>query len=85
MATTTIHANGSKWAGQAPDTIEELIEVMRTEPLDPRFKPYADNEGQGVVRFLGNFLRVSHVFNITTDDPEVCARLYRAIDDNPRD
>lgn len=35
--TTTIHANGSKFAGEEPDTIEQLLEVLAAEPLDRSF------------------------------------------------
>ena len=37
---TTIHSNGSKWYGEAPDSIETLIEVLGREPLDPSFERY---------------------------------------------
>lgn len=92
---TTIHSNGSKWAGEAPDTIEQLIEVLAQHPLDRRFEDYGNfidrdpewldgSTKPGVVIFFGNFLTVSHVFNIETDDPEVIERLNRAIKANKR-
>lgn len=34
---TTIHSNGSKWAGEAPDTIEKLIEVLKENTIEERF------------------------------------------------
>ena len=73
---TTIHHNGSKWAGQVVDTIDELI---------PTLFPYAANlkgEKRGSVEFFGNFETISHAFLIETDDPEVCAKLRKAIKAN---
>ncbi len=42
---TIIHCNGSKWAGEKPDTIEKLIEVLKNNTIEERFffwlnKPY---------------------------------------------
>ena len=37
-----IQSNGSKWAGDAPDSIETLLEVLSREPLDPRFEKYGN-------------------------------------------
>ena len=33
-STTEIVSNGSKWNGQEPDSIEKLIEVLKTHKLD---------------------------------------------------
>lgn len=38
--------------------------------------------GQNITRFSGNFLHVSHVFNIDTSDPVVVERLTKAIRSN---
>jgi len=90
MPTTTIHSNGSKWAGQAPDSIDTLIGVLDREVLDRRFhggfikRLRVDRCGPGTVRFFGNFLTVSHVFRIDTDDAEIIAKLTRAIRRNQR-
>lgn len=65
----TIVSNGSKWAGQEPDSVEKLLEVLATTPLDPTFEDY----GNFVLRpcknkpcwsVWGNFFGLSHVFNI---------------------
>ena len=52
--TTTIRSNGSKWAGEAPDTIETLLDVLegrahrfapnaeRRFALDPTFEEYGN-------------------------------------------
>lgn len=37
MIKTTIHSNGSKWAGEQPDSIEKLIEVLKTATIEERF------------------------------------------------
>ena len=34
---TIIHSNGSKWNGQKPDTIDQLIEVLKTETIEEHF------------------------------------------------
>ena len=64
-----IYANGSRWAGEEPATIAELMEVLKTETLDPVFE--AKRYGQFFYKLPGgrycaggNFLTVSHVFNI---------------------
>ncbi len=82
--TTTIHSNGSKWAGQAPDPIELLEERLRTETLDPTFEDYGCfvSEREGMTRFWGNFLTVSAVFQIDTDEPELIDRLSGLIEAN---
>lgn len=39
---TKIELNGSRWAGESPATIEELLEVLESEPLDPSFERYGN-------------------------------------------
>lgn len=34
---TIIHSNGSKWAGEEPDSIEKLIEVLKDNTIEERF------------------------------------------------
>ena len=34
---TIIHSNGSKWAGEEPDSIEKLIEMLNTYTIEERF------------------------------------------------
>lgn len=82
---TTIISNGSKWAGQSPDTIDTLIAVLQRETLDPSFERhgnFAMEMESDYVLFFGNFLTVSHVFNITSSDPDVIIRLRKAIREN---
>lgn len=72
---TIIHSNGSKWAGEENCTIEELIDVLEHHRLDLKrfachgFVNFVDNnEGREYedsgVHIHGNFLDISHVFNI---------------------
>lgn len=37
MTETIIHSNGSKWAGEAPDSIDKLIEVLKNNTIEERF------------------------------------------------
>lgn len=75
--TIEILSNGSKWAGQEPDSIEQLIEVLKTNDLDLRsfaafgFISFEENNGyteidfeEHNIRIYGNFAKLSHVFNI---------------------
>jgi hypothetical protein len=94
VMTTTIHSNGSKWAGEAPDSIEKLLEVLGTHVLDRRFEGpepttfvEVSKVGEkwavpGTTRFFGNFLELSHVFSIDTDESYVIAKLKAAIEIN---
>ena len=93
---TEIHSNGSKWCGKEPDTIEQLCEVLKEHTLDPEFeklgnfvnhnpqwiKPNAQEKYAGCTQIFGNFYTCSHVFNITTDDAELIARLEKLIREN---
>lgn len=64
-----IISNGSKWAGEKPDTIERLMEVLQEYILDPRFDEerfgrFCYQLSTGVFHALGNLLDRSHVFSI---------------------
>jgi hypothetical protein len=94
--TTVIAFNGSKWAGQEPDTIERLLEVLREHTLDPTFDKYggfcvrvggelAEHYGvnpERAMHFGGNFYDVSHAFGIYTDDKATIGLLVEAIRQN---
>ena len=58
-----IISNGSKWAGQPPDDVPTLLDVLTRHPLDPIFAGCTAEFG-GTFRVSGNFLNLSHVFNI---------------------
>lgn len=92
-----IRSNGSKWYGQTPDTIEQLLEVLKTYTLDPTFEkygnfiyPYVPYRGwndknqvyKGCTLISGNFYTLSHVFSIITDDLVLMERITAAIRDN---
>lgn len=82
--TTTIHSNGSKWAGEKPDPVERLLERLKLYTLDPRFERCGNfiSKSDGIVHFWGNFFDVSGVFQIDTDEAPIIERLTRAIRDN---
>ena len=84
--TTIVHSNGSKWAGQEPDSVETLLSVLNKHTLDRRFGSFwtrskiGDRWAKpGMVRFFGNFIDLSHVFSIDTDEPELIERITKAI------
>ena len=79
-----IMSNGSKWAGEEPDSVETLLEVLRSETLDPRFEEHGSittRTSHGRVRIFGNFLTLSHVFNIEGTEEEL-AEIIEAIEAN---
>ena len=78
----TITANGSRWFGQEPAPVDELLAVLAAEPLSRRFEIYGNfiiADGDGSTRFWGNFAAISHVFCVDTNDPEIIERLTTAI------
>jgi len=42
MKNTVINSNGSKWAGEDPDSIEKLIEVLKNNTIEERFFFWVD-------------------------------------------
>ena len=81
---TDIHSNGSKWAGEEPDTLDRLVEVLGTYTLDGAFFPFVTVRANKQEWSIGgNFVDVSHVFRITTTDESVVKRLVAAIGSNP--
>jgi hypothetical protein len=78
-----IISNGSKCAGELPDTIEELHRVLKVEPLDPIFENYGNfvlKNSPTEARVWGNFYELSHVFDIRGTRAELSEtiRLIRA-------
>ena len=91
--TTDIRSNGSRWAGEEPDTIESLLKTLAQEPLDRKFEAFGNfvtfeaelldgSRMTGMTSFFGNFYTVSHVFNIDTDDEAIIKPLTKAIKAN---
>ena len=88
--TTKINFNGSKFLGDAHDSLEVLYELLGREPLDPLFEQYGcfasrihDHETP-MLRFWGNFFAVSHAFSIDTNDPAVIENMTALIQANQR-
>lgn len=82
----TILSNGNKTAGQEPDTIETLLDVLKNETLDPSFEDYGRffyRLPNGKYNAWGNFLTRSHVFNIVGSLKEL-RKLANAIKENRR-
>ena len=79
-----IISNGSKWIDEAPDELETLIDVLKTEPLDPSFEEYGNfcyyNSKTNDFTVLGNFAHRSHVFNLrgTLKDLQPILKLIKA-------
>ena len=62
----SIHSNGSKWAGEEPDSIETLLSILEKYDLDLRSFAACGfiNFSDGKVVLQGNFITLSHVFHI---------------------
>ena len=66
-----ITSNGSKWAGQQPDTVEALLDVLKSHKLSEHFARI-ENDAYFMrklnlpteFRVSGNFEDISHVFDI---------------------
>jgi len=75
-----IEWNGSRFAGEPPDTVDSLIALLEGPGiLNPSLGAIDYYGGKTVVR--GNFLNVSHGFRISgsPDEPEF-ARLVKAVE-----
>ncbi|GAI15735.1 unnamed protein product [marine sediment metagenome] len=81
---TTIISNGSKWAGEKPDNLKVLFARLKKYQLDKTYEPFivVSKYKAGFVEFAGNFMGISHVFNIFTDKPQTIKRLTKAINAN---
>lgn len=55
----TIESNGSRWNGEAPATLADLLALLEREQLD------ADMTDFSRTTVRGNFRNVSHVFNVS--------------------
>jgi hypothetical protein len=79
---TIIHSNGSKFLGQKPDTIPQLIDVLNKHRLN-KFQSIRKDQENDRMHFSGNFVDRSHVFHIETNDPEIIKELTWAMKQNP--
>ena len=79
---TTMVSNGSKFAGEKPDSIETLIERLERFTLNPflgaSLLPYSVRSTRRLHVF-GNFLEISAVFQVRTHEDEVSERLCQAV------
>lgn len=81
-----ILSNGSKWAGEAPDSVEKLIDVLGHHKLESIWKrngQYFNKIGDNEFQAFGNFANLSHVFNIRGSLEEL-RPLVKAIKQNRR-
>ena len=90
---TFIVSNGSKWAGQLPDDLDALEDCLKTHTLENfsyckkiHTTDYLHNSdfveaisNNNYWAFFGNFVEISHVFQIYSNDPEVIKRLSEYI------
>lgn len=90
--TTIIDCVGSKWAGQNPDSVDDLMRMLRDHPLDPTFEEFgnfvqrtpellsdAPVSLHGLAHITGNFFTHSYVFGIWTDDEPLIDRIEAAV------
>lgn len=78
---TLVRSNGSKWAGEAPDPVRDLLERLRSEVLTRAYNA-EETMPNGAARFTGNFLHVAAVFDVETTDPATIAALRDAMAEN---
>jgi len=84
----TIHSNGSKWAGEQPDSIDKLKDMLRTQTLDKTFEEYGNfvfkSDNKKHYCLFGNFKTYSHVFNIDTDDKKLVNEIRQLVRENKK-
>lgn len=69
--------------------INEILQLLSVEPLNPRFEDFGGFASNislqfrdlpvGTIRFFGNFLNYSHVFCVDTNDVLIMGQLFDAI------
>jgi hypothetical protein len=82
MPNTHVHYIRSRFAGEASDPIDRLLERLAEHPLERLFERaggFGEDRGGGVWSFFGNFRTLSAAFRLETDDPSLIARLQEAI------
>ncbi len=87
MTKTIIVSNGSKFAGEEPDSIDTLKGVLKNHRLEwSRFnnKFIHKTKNKDEWQILGNFINISHVFNIETNDRVLVGELRRLINANKK-
>jgi hypothetical protein len=86
--TIRIEANGSKFSGEPPDSLEALHERLRQFPLDPKFERYGNfvcERGPDAVELWGNFYSISAVFRLfgSRDELALTIELIRQNQERP--
>lgn len=83
---TEIVSCGLPGAEKLPDALDTLLRALDEYQLAPRFLDYGGfirlHRDDKRVQFHGNFLALSHVFDIRTDNPDVVYVLTSAINAN---
>jgi hypothetical protein len=95
---TKIVFNGSKHAGQEPDSVDVLLALLSREPLEPRHELIGGGfvhaglsaeltahygvAARGAIMYTGNFRNVSHAFSVVTDEKDLQDRLSAAVTEN---
>ncbi len=73
-----IEANGSKFLGEPPDSLETLHERLKRFPLHPKFERYGNfvsEWGPDAVELWGNFFTISAVFRIVGPRDELASTI----------
>ncbi len=65
MKVEIIH-NGSKWSDEEPNSIEDLMSLLKTEPLN-FLAMYREDD---CLELVGNFVNVSNVFRVKSNSIE---------------
>jgi hypothetical protein len=79
---TEVQSNGSKWAGEKANSLQQLLKALDEYALDRAFEAFGnfvEPLENGAISFFGNFQELSHVFHIVTTDEKLIARLTSAI------
>lgn len=81
---TIIEYNGSKWAGEGPDSLDLLYKRLAENVLMPSLGPYSGKSlrHEGHHHFFGNFVDVSATFSIHTTDLKLIEKLTKLIREN---
>ena len=67
-----INHNGSKWLGEAPDSIDVLKKRLKENKLDREVADVYFDTTNKRINVFGNFTDISHAFSVDfkIDDPE---------------
>lgn len=77
-----IVSNGSKFAGEQPDNLDKLREMLKTHELEGW--SYTQKLANGTLVIAGNFKTYSHVFYIRFSDTGLWGEFRRRMYQNRR-